>query len=151
MLKGSVQVFDEKFRIPLILTGYGIDAHSIISQQVRSVDIFPTLLEILGYDTDLPIHGTSLLPIIKKENMVENPAYLESHKNVVEGINYNIIGIRTSNFKYFRDKNDPNKDVNLYDLTNDPYEEHNIANNNKQLISEMESIIKRIQTSINNV
>ena len=38
-----------------------------------------------------------------------------------------VIGIRTFQYKYFRDKDDPKKKVHLFDLENDPLEENNIA------------------------
>ena len=47
-----------------------------------------------------------------------------------------VIGIRTSNYKYFRSRYDPKKNVNLYDLQKDPKEEHNILN--AELIKKME-------------
>jgi len=148
MLKSSSLPFDEKFRIPLILCGYGINSHHIISQQIRSVDIFPTILELLERENNYQIHGKSLLNLISGKSNVEEPAYIESHKNVNEGIFENVIGIRTSNFKYFRDKDDSSKNLHLFDLENDSFEIKNIAKNNPQIISLMENMIKKIYTSI---
>ena len=56
----------------------------------------------------------------------------------------NSIGIRTSKFKYFRDRNDPTKNVHLYDLKNDPLEEKNIAEDNKDVAEEMEKHVIEI-------
>lgn len=148
MLKASSLPFDEKFRIPLILCGYGITSHHIISQQIRSVDIFPTVLDLLGHKNDYKIHGKSLINLLSGKSVPEEPAYLESHKNVNEGIFKNMIGIRTSNFKYFRSKDDPSQDLHLFDLKNDPLEIKNIANQTSDIITSMENSIKKIQTSI---
>lgn len=148
MLKASSLPFDEKFRIPLILSGFGINSHHIISQQIRSVDIFPTILELLGYKNNYQIHGKSLINFLSGKSNLEEPAYIESHKNVHEGIFENVIGIRTSNFKYFRSKDDPSKNVHLYDLQNDLFEVKNISIDNPQSISIMENLIKKIHTSI---
>ena len=52
------------------------------------------------------------------------------------------VGIRTKNFKYFRFARDPNKDVHLYDLKNDPFENNNIAESNPNKVKEMESILQ---------
>lgn len=148
MLKASSLPFDEKFRIPLIFSGYGVDSHHIISQQIRSVDIFPTVLDILGIENNYHIHGKSLINYFSGKTTFEEPAYIESHKNVNEGINKNLIGIRTSKFKYFRNKDEPSKDIHLYNLESDPLEIKNIANDDKKTISSMESLIKKIQSFI---
>ena len=50
-----------------------------------------------------------------------------------------MIGIRTSNYKYFRSRNNPQENVNLYDLRNDPTEENNIHDNS--VIKKMEDIL----------
>jgi arylsulfatase A-like enzyme len=49
-----------------------------------------------------------------------------------------VIGIRTSNYKYFRDVNESTKRVNLYDLVNDPFENINIAERNPEIVKEFE-------------
>lgn len=148
MLKASTLPFDEKFRIPLIFCGYGITNHNIISQQIRSVDIFPTILELLKFENNYHIHGKSLMNYVLGKNASEQPAYIESHKNVNEGIFKNLVGIRTSKFKYFRNKDDPSQDLHLYDLENDPLEIKNISEDDKKIIPLMENLIKKIRTSI---
>ena len=55
------------------------------------------------------------------------------------------IGIRSTKFKYFRNSSDPKKDIHLYDLENDPYENNNIANDNDSIIQKMELTIDYIQ------
>ena len=82
------------------------------------------------------------------KNASEQPAYIESHKNVNEGIFKNLVGIRTSKFKYFRNKDDPSQDLHLYDLENDPLEIKNISEDDKKIIPLMENLIKKIRTSI---
>ena len=55
------------------------------------------------------------------------------------------IGIRTSKFKYFRNSNNSNKDIHLYDLENDPYENNNIAKNNSSITEKMENTLQELQ------
>ena len=77
--------------------------------------------------------------------MIELPAYMESTPLIQRKSN-DVIGIRTSNYKYFRDSDDPKKRIHLYDLKNDLFEEKNIAESNVKVVSEMENIL---QTLIN--
>jgi len=115
----------------------------VINQQVRSVDIYPTIFQLVGLDISEKIDGVSLIPLILGSNMKEQPAILESRINVEDGITSNTIGVRTSKFKYFRNINDEKKDVTLYDLDKDPLEEENIQESRKEIVFEMENILKK--------
>jgi arylsulfatase A-like enzyme len=144
---GDAFVYDDRFRIPLLIYGYNIPTNKIIKQQVRSIDIFPTIFEIIKFDQKPLGHGKSLLPLIHNENFEELPAFLEGAANAPKFVNKNIIGIRTSYFKYFRDKYDNTIEVHLYNLKNDPLEENNIAKNNPSVVQKMEEILKKLQTA----
>ena len=139
-------LFDELVRIPLIFAGCGIPSNLMIKQQVRHVDIFPTLCELIGISSDLnEINGRSLVPPLNKKALIEEPAYIESGSVSAKKLG-KVIGIRTSNYKYLRSRRDVTKDVTLYDLKNDPNETKNIASLNPQIIEEMEGILQKITT-----
>ena len=132
-------LYDDKFVVPLIFSGYNIPSNKIVNQQIQSVDIFPTIVDIIGLSNpNYGKRGTSLVPLMEGKQVQEIPAFLESATNSTRSSDSNVIGIRTSNFKYFRDRNDSVKNVHLYDLKNDPLEEKNIAKNNKDVVTEME-------------
>jgi arylsulfatase A-like enzyme len=139
-------VYDERFRVPLLFFGNGIIDPKIISQQVRSVDIFPTLLNILEINFNLKeIQGQSLLPLFKGEKLEELPVLVEAAPNSPKFFQTNIIGVRTSNFKYFRNKYDESADVHLYNLKIDPLEENNIVESNFNTVKKMEEILIKLQ------
>ena len=75
--------------------------------------------------------------------MIELPAYMESTP-LMQKKSDDVIGIRTSNYKYFRDRDDPKKRIYLYDLKNDQFEENNIAESHQEIVSEMEKILQTI-------
>ena len=138
-------LFDDLVHIPLLFVGYGIKKGGLISQQVRTVDIFPTISEIIGLpNRDNEIDGRSLLDLTQGKNMVELPNYIESTHLSLDIQTNDVIGIRTSKFKYFRDKDNPKNRVHLYDLKKDPFEDDNIASNNTDLVNEMENILQEI-------
>jgi len=144
-------LYDEKFRIPLILAGYGINNHRIINQQVRGIDIFPTIADILNIrDFHEIIQGRSLYPLIKGENVNEVPAQIDSCANWSTLNTTDTLGIRTSKFKYFRHKNNPKKNVELFDLQNDPKEEKNIAAEKLDIVTQMEELISKVQGTDSN-
>lgn len=139
------QGFDEKFRIPLIICGSNIPPNKIIMHQIRSIDLFPTIYEIIGLSQISDRRGISFNPLLKDEKMLELPAYIDSATRSSQKVYSDIVGIRTSKYKYFRDRKDHNKNVHLYDLEKDPLEENNISQNNSELINEMEKTLSQIQ------
>ena len=141
-------MFEDRLRVPLIFVGYGINQHKIINQQVRnSVDIFPTIMDIIGLeDKYSDVDGESLVPLIKGEEFREKPVYLESGHSL-QSNTLDVIGIRTSKYKYFRRKCDTQENSFLFDLKGDPLEEQNIAKDNLDIIQKMEDLIMEIKTS----
>jgi len=142
----TVGGFDERYRVPLLFVGPSIPSQKVIQQQVRSIDIFPTICEIINLEIMKDRRGRSLWPIINGRQQDELPICIESTVNSPLSSASEIIGIRTSDFKYFRDKSDSNKNVNLYDLKVDPLEEHNIAKQNHEIIERMELLLKQLET-----
>ena len=146
----SGYLFDDLVHIPLIFSGGHISTSKIIHQQVRHVDIFPTILEIL----DIPnskklIHGQSLLPLIENKSLPEEPAYIESTVTMRKGSG-EVIGIRTSDFKYFKHTSNKKQKPMLFDLKNDPLEENNIYDDNPNVIKNFELLISELKKESSN-
>ena len=137
-------LFDEKVRVPLFMIGPNVDQGITISQQVRLIDVFPTICEIVGIpDKDEKIDGVSLYPLLENKKMGTLIAYMESSPAILIRPTI-VIGIRTDKYKYFRNRYDSSKNVHLYDLENDPYEDDNIADKDKNIVEAMEDILKKI-------
>ena len=137
-------LFDEKVRVPLFMIGPKADQGMTISQQVRLIDVFPTICEIIGIpDKDEKIDGVSLYPLLENKKIGTSIAYMESSPAIlIQPII--VIGVRTDKYKYFRNRYDSSKNVHLYDLENDPYEDDNIADKDKNIVEAMEDILKKI-------
>jgi len=52
---------EDVIRVPLGFSGYGISKSQALSRQVRTVDIVPTVLDVLGIKQSTPMDGFSLL------------------------------------------------------------------------------------------
>ena len=141
-------LFDEKIHVPLLFFGYGINQTKIITQQVRSLDIFPTISEILSFSNPKIIDGQSLLPLFNEKQVYELPIFLETSP-LIQIKSNDTLGIRTPHYKYFRDKTDKKKLANLYDLTVDPFEENNIIDEHPEIVELMEQKISDILSSTN--
>ena len=142
--------FDDLLHVPLIFSGFNIPNGKIISQQVRHVDIFPTVLEIISLKFKNNIDGISLFPLMMGKELEELPASIENPPTVKEKFTKSI-GVRTSNYKYIRDVDNSKIVYELYDLKNDPLEEKNIIYKEPDIATKMEDILLKIrQTSRSN-
>lgn len=140
-------MFEDRLRVPLIFVGNSINQHKIIDKQVRnSVDVFPTIMDLIGladkYDI---VDGESLVPLIEGKEFREKPVYLESGHSL-QSNSLDVIGIRTSDYKYFRRKCDTQENGFLFDLKKDPLEEQNIVKDSFELVEKMENLISKIKT-----
>lgn len=144
--RAGSMLYDEVIHVPLIFSGYTIPSNIIVPQQVRQVDIFPTIAEIIQLsDSDIDTDGKSMVPFFSNENKKELPSYIESVPGSMNSLG-EVIGIRTSKYKYLRNRDDSKKNVYLFDLKNDPLEDNNVANINTTIIKEMESILSSIKS-----
>ena len=108
-------VMDE---IEWMIHHYNIDKNRIFTKQVRLIDILPTLSYLTKTKLDYTlVDGKNLFPLKTEEIFKEEPAYIESNPMIDKKSN-DVIGIRTSHFKYFRDKDSSLRRVHLYDLIN---------------------------------
>jgi arylsulfatase A-like enzyme len=84
-------------RVPLILSGPGVAAAGAVADQVRHIDLLPTLAELCSVETPAAIDGRSLRPLIEGGSLPEEPAYLEAVGVKLEGDR--IIGARLPQWK----------------------------------------------------
>ena len=129
------QVYDHQILVPLILhlppalrEELGVDEGRVITQQVRLVDLYPTLLDLLGVPLPSQVHGMSLRPLLEGRPW-QSPLALSEYTNVKD---YERKSLRSSRYKLIHSSpkgllpNGPVDDLyELYDLTRDPMEKEN--------------------------
>jgi len=141
----TLSLHDELLHIPFLLKGLTLPS-KIISDQVSTLDIFPTIFELVGIMQNNTKYSSSLVPLINNQPMTEKAIFLHTIPYEKESP-LDKIGMRTSKYKYFRNSKNPKKDVHLYDLENDPYENNNISKNNFPIIEEMEKLLRDMQNN----
>ncbi|MDD5027225.1 MAG: sulfatase [Candidatus Omnitrophica bacterium] len=110
-------LYDELIRIPLIISwNKKIPSPMVINQQVRLIDLMPTILDILKIKFD-HMQGQSLLPLIT-QRVGNFPLFAYSEQ-------FNLTSVRMKKWKLIYDQN--SLQYELYDLKNDPREEKNIV------------------------
>ena len=120
-----------------------------ISQQVRTVDFMPSILELLRIPLDKnysELDGESLLPLIKGQKVSEKIAYSETG-NPWDGKTIpkepNTKSVRTSKWKLIY--NEYNNTKELYDLENDPAETNNLINSGLKIEEFLWNELTKIQ------
>jgi len=152
--RGKSELFDDTIKVPLLFAGFKIKNHIILNNLVRHIDIFPTISEIANLENNpFEIDGQSLVSLLNNKKFKELPAYIEtgvSAGDFSEKVNPdskgNVIGLRTSLYKYLR-KRDDSKDIILFDLQNDPKELINISSQNPEIVKEMEEKLSNLFNS----
>ena len=134
---------DDTVRVPLLFSGYGIKkTNQIISQQVRHIDIIPTLAEMIDLPFDYEkVEGRSIFPLIQGQKMDSEPAFIENQEFRLPTRPGNLVGVRTDEYKFWRARSDPKKHVGLFDLKNDPDELINLAKQRPDLVEHFENMI----------
>jgi arylsulfatase A-like enzyme len=120
LLKG-IPVFEEAYRVPLILNGPGIPAGRQIEQIVSLLDLAPTLVE-LTTRSKFDCHGRSLVPLLQGDQPDwPGEAFAECHG---QRFYYTQRVLWRNNLKYVFNGFDEDE---LYDLAADPHELRNLA------------------------
>ena len=139
----TISLHDELLHIPFFLKGLSLPS-KIISNQVSTLDIFPTIFELTGILQKNTKYSSSLVPLINDQQITEKEIFLHTIPYEKESP-LDKIGIRTSKYKYFRNSKNSKKDIHLYDLENDPYENNNISKDNLVIIEKMENLINNMK------
>jgi len=135
----SYGLFEEELRVPLFVKVPGL-APRQVSEFVRSVDLFPTLLELFGIE-DRPGEervGASLVPALRGAAHVEQPNLAEIR--LKEGFHAN--ALVTGRTKLIEDVS--NGRFHLYDLATDPRERANLAPSASERRAALETELRRL-------
>ncbi len=113
-------IYDASVQIPLIMAGPGIAAR-VVPDQVRIVDVMPTVLDLLGVEVPAPVQGASLRPALNGQRQ-ELLAFSESWYPRFHYGWSELQAVRDGRYKFILA---PRRE--LYDLTADPKELTNLA------------------------
>lgn len=135
-------LYDVDLRVPLIIRDVDLPQGRRVKGMVRSVDVTPTVLDIL----DIPVgsmnfSGLSLLPIIAKGKSEGSSAYAESLYEISRG-HGSLQALRTDRFKFIRDLVKGTEE--FYNLPDDPLEQNNLIA--KQDSKELENLRRQLNT-----
>jgi len=131
-------VYDYALHVPfLVVTPFPELRGKRVAVQVRSVDLFPTLLDLTEVKSPLKVQGRSLVGLMFNPGRKdEHPAYGEAMTSNLQFGWSALHTLRTTRYKYI----DAPK-AELYDLVLDPGEKYNV-------LSEHTDIARRMKTEL---
>lgn len=172
LLAGKLTEFEEDLRVPLIVRGPGITKQTLIKDFLTgNTDLAPTFAEIAGAQTPDFVDGRSLIPVLKESWRITRwrKAYLieqltDSKEETLRSSDLSgtlepkdemeakkeisllaFTGLRTMRYKYVELLSG---EVELYDLSVDPYELQNIAKSaDKELLKYLHESLSKLRTS----
>ena len=139
-------LFEEVLRVPLIIVLPGEkEAGTVISKPVSINDIYPTILDYLGYSLPSGLQGTSLLPLMRGAvSSSVQPVFSELERP-------GLVSVRQGRWKLIR-KVDPGESfrrnlTGLFDLTSDPGEKRNLVDDEIEVVGNLEAYLRTWETS----
>jgi tetratricopeptide (TPR) repeat protein len=141
-------LYDATLHVPLIITGparfgstgSGMLAPRVVREQVRSIDIAPTIAAIAGIKTDVPFDGVSLAPLMQGESRSEIPVSLaESWYPRLHFGWSELQSARVGEWKYIAAPK-----PELYDLRNDRAEAKNRINERSAVGARLAAEVSRL-------
>jgi len=136
----GVELYDNILRVPLVVDGPDLPPETV-HEQVRTIDITPTLLDVLGCDVP-DVDGTSLLAGSYPEFAYsetyhgqltsENKLTYQMNENYDFGWNEldSLVSLRSNEWKLICTANGDLEPVELYHIAQDPAEERNLIETN---------------------
>lgn len=134
-------LYEHLVRVPLIIAGPGV-TQAAIDEQVRHVDLFPTLADLCGVPVPADIDGRSLRPLMEGGSLVEEPAYLEA-VGVKLGGN-RIVGVRTPDWKLLRRGTSTNPILYKLNGGDPPNEKRNLYRRYPEVARRLEAELERV-------
>lgn len=128
-------VYDAAVRIPLIVAGPGVPARAV-PDQVRIVDVMPTILDLVGAEVPSDVQGVSLLPLGRGEELellgFSETWYPRYHYGWSE-----LSAVSNGQYKFIAA---PRRE--LYDTQADPGETRDLAASNPRMADALERALR---------
>jgi choline-sulfatase len=135
----GVFLYDSTLRIAFMLSGPGVPAGARIRQQARTIDFLPTMLDLMGGKSPASVEGASLAPYFAGKDAPTAISYAETLYPKINMGWAELRAIRTNHWKYIRAPK-----PELYDLSKDPAEAHNVIADNAPEVQKFEANLKAV-------
>ncbi|XP_054630524.1 arylsulfatase K isoform X2 [Dunckerocampus dactyliophorus] len=143
----KMSMFEGSAHVPLLIMGPGLVSGQQVNQLVSLVDVYPTVLDIASISGAGNLSGHSLLPLLSKYHVFSKRQHPDWVLSEYHGCNVNASTymLRSGRWKYIAYADGLAVPPQLFDLTQDKEELHNMAfkfpNVQAQLDKQLRSIV----------
>ena len=144
-LTHGVFIYDATLRVPLIIKDGSFPASKRkVSELVRTIDIAPSLVKILGLNYAGPMHGKDFVNLIHdKPEKEERILYCESYLPYYNHGWSPLTGLRAGSWKYIKAPK-----PELYNLKEDSPEQENVIQKQEEIKRQMEEKLEKLLSSL---
>jgi arylsulfatase A-like enzyme len=130
-------IYQEQLHVPFLIHFPGQKQRVDVKAPVRTIDLFPTIFDALGYEQLPDVDGRSLLPFLRGE-APEPPGPLLAESDYRLFVHHR--ALRKGDYKLILDLSDGG--VELYDLSKDPGEQQDLSKTDTRRAYEMEQELR---------
>lgn len=138
MRGGKASTYDGGHRVPFFIRwpNGNLGDPADINDLASHFDILPTLLDLAGIKTDnVDTDGISLTPVLKNESSLPNRTLVVTNQRVLNPDPQRPYSVMQGNWRYVHAVQDGG--VELFDLTNDPGQKHDISAQHPEKVAEL--------------
>ncbi|MBU0483606.1 MAG: sulfatase-like hydrolase/transferase [Proteobacteria bacterium] len=136
----GMEYYDQQVHVPLIIKMPRGSEHKEVKDMVQSIDIMPTILDVVGMEKPFNLHGKSFLPLITGTGDVVDRTYVYGENNdfaYLRSVEWKLVVVRKDLTKKIGEK-----DL-LFNLNSDPDELKNIKNEAPEVYQELRQKLKK--------
>jgi len=148
-------MYEASERVPMIIAGPGIAKGKLVHNLTSLLDVYPTLLRMTAPTAHLPefLDGYSLFPLMAETPSIYDPHEYPLNRAVVSQYHSNMgntgsFMLRKGDWKYIAFGNDgtiiKNYQPQLFNLSQDPDELHNVASQNPEVVAKLDTILRSV-------
>lgn len=140
----KMSMFEGSSHVPLLIMGPGVKSGLRLSQPVSLVDIYPTVLEMAGVAVPGGLSGHSLLPLLSQSAVRPTQPRPDWVLSEYHGCNANASTymLREGRWKYITYADGLSVPPQLFDLTVDKEELHNVASKFPDVCRHLDKLLR---------
>ncbi|NNE10564.1 MAG: sulfatase [Gemmatimonadetes bacterium] len=148
------QLYEQSLRVPMVIRYPAkLPAGKRVESPVQAVDVFPTLVELAGYEYDGPLDGVSLVrkvendipdyPVFAEDNILRDPALLdyENYRVYLPGVAGKWRMVRDGDYKLIYIPNPAGDEYELFNVAQDPMETTNLVREEPEVFARLKETL----------
>ncbi len=140
-LMGKQNVYEHSIRVPLLMSGPGVQKGNIANNYVYLLDIYPTLCDVVGIEIPKSVEGLSFKPMLEGATDKTRNDLFFAYTNMIRGV-------KTEKYKLVEYRLERNCSQ-LFDLKNDPFEKVNLYHEPqyREIVQEMKALLQSYKSN----